>query len=221
MSGARHLASLLLRHVRWMMPDSRAAWADGMARELHYVRNDREALSWAIGCVFAAYAHRLRSEQILPWVARLLLATWCLQFALLYFYEPYLQLAACPPLTNGLCDYQPGALQVLRGIAACCYLLAGLRLICNRQTAFLPYGVGFLICFTTFGYTTALPHYPEGLLIQGLLPSSDLAIGDIRIVLSGLGLRLWLAVILPLMFGLAIWVMDHYADDDVVTRRFR
>jgi hypothetical protein len=220
MSGGRHLASLLLRHARWMMPASRAAWADGMAHEMQYVGNDREALTWAVGCVFAAYAGRLRSENfLLPRFARLLLAVWCLQFALIYFNQPYSQLAACNPMTGAPCYYQPAALQLLRGIAACCFLLAGLRLVCNRQTALVPYGVALLICFITVGYTADLPQYPGGMFGLGLFSASEFAVGNIRIALTGVGLRLWLGVILPLVFGLAIWLMDHYSEDDGGVRR--
>jgi hypothetical protein len=218
MSGSRPLASLLLRHASWMMPESRRRWGDGMARELQYIPDDRQALTWAIGCVLAAYADRIRSEGfLLPWLARLLLSVWCFQFALLYFRHPDIQPGACA-LSASLCAYQPTALQALLAIAACCYLIAGVRLAFNRRTAALPYGIAVLICFITFGYAAPLSH-PEAIVSLGLLSGSEIAIGDFRLALSSFALRLWLGVILPLIFGLVIWLVDQYSESESTTRR--
>jgi hypothetical protein len=219
MSGTRHLASLLLRHARWMLPESRAAWADAMERETQHIQDDREVLSWAFGCVLAAYADRFRLEDfLLPWTARLLLAGWCLQFPFFHVTRLYrdMTLAGSAP---GLEGYEPLALQILGSIAACLYLLAGLRLACNRKSALMPYGVACVISFATFGHMGLFLQYSGGVFILNLLSGAQLTLGTLSLSLDALQARFLFGVTLPVLLGLAIGVVDRHGEDAPTARR--
>jgi hypothetical protein len=56
----RRLAGLLLRHAAAVMPAQRAQWILAMRRELEYLKGDWAVLDWALGCVSASYAERMR-----------------------------------------------------------------------------------------------------------------------------------------------------------------
>jgi hypothetical protein len=58
-SRLRRLAVTLVRHASWVLPTGRSPWAEAMRRELAYIDSDPAALSWALGCVLAAYRARL------------------------------------------------------------------------------------------------------------------------------------------------------------------
>jgi hypothetical protein len=54
LSWARRTALALMEHAAWVLPSARGSWAKAMQHELAQIENDREALTWAGGCVFAA-----------------------------------------------------------------------------------------------------------------------------------------------------------------------
>jgi hypothetical protein len=58
----REIAVKLAEHASSVLPRARSApspWADAMRRELDYIKDDRAALHWAIGCVMASYRAQL------------------------------------------------------------------------------------------------------------------------------------------------------------------
>jgi hypothetical protein len=55
----RRWAVKFAQHASWVLPGARSPWADAMRRELDYIEDDRAALRWAVGCVFASYKARL------------------------------------------------------------------------------------------------------------------------------------------------------------------
>jgi len=61
----RRLAGALVRHAARVMPREEQRWADAMQNEMAYVADDGEACRWAIGCVRAAHAARLRALYLL------------------------------------------------------------------------------------------------------------------------------------------------------------
>ena len=216
MSGMRYLASLLIRHARQMLPDSRSAWADAMEIETRHIRDDREALSWAVGCVFAAYADRLRMEQfLLPLTARLLLAAWCLQFPAFHVWQFTGGAAAAPASLEG---YEPLALQVLSSIVACLYLIAGLRLAFTTRPALLPYSAACLISFTAFGYMGLFLEQAGGVLVLNLMSGAQFSLGPMALMLDALEARFFFGVALPILLGVAISVVDRY-DSEIPTAR--
>jgi len=72
-SWLRCAAQALAGHAARVLPRARADWARAMRRETDQVANDRAALRWALGCVFASYLERIdvmnaRRHGISRWV---------------------------------------------------------------------------------------------------------------------------------------------------------
>jgi len=201
-SVARDLASMLVRHAARAMPDRE--WAEAMTLEIRHIESDREAVSWAAGCVIAAYTAWARSEPFLiPWAARLVLAGWSLSMPLLFIYRASL-FSLCPFFANPECQAASNPLPfALLSIGNCVFLLAGLVLIRNRRTAFQPYAAGFLIVMASHAtmfivrqsgvFQRLHGFYQSGSFQAAALP------GEVLTVL-----------LLPLMLGLAIWLVDRY-----------
>jgi hypothetical protein len=59
---ARRAAVVLMRRSVRIMPDIRAQWAAAMQNEMCLIENDKDALRWAIGCLRASYAEKIRSD---------------------------------------------------------------------------------------------------------------------------------------------------------------
>ena len=214
MSVARRLCFLLVRHAGRVVPESRTDWAMAMARETHHIDNDGEALSWAVGCVIAAYAARLRSEECLPWAVRLILAAWCLIAPLAFFYRASL-FALCPAVSGPEClaSSWPFA---LHGAANCLYLLAAWRLLANRRGVFAPYAAGFLLLMADELRIELAPN--RGAIFLTLRSVYDFYtsdLGNFRMPGGYANVEIILTVlVLPLMLGLAIWLMDRYPAAD-------
>jgi hypothetical protein len=67
LSLMRRLADRLVRHAGRMLPASRPEkreWVEAMRRETDAIGDDRQALGWALGCVFASYAERIKAMSI-------------------------------------------------------------------------------------------------------------------------------------------------------------
>ena len=61
LSRWRWLAYTLARVAVWLLPTSRGEWAEAMQAELHYVENERQAATWALGYVMAGIKERVKS----------------------------------------------------------------------------------------------------------------------------------------------------------------
>jgi hypothetical protein len=66
MTRARRLALLLVRLAGWLMPAARREWAEAMHAELHYLDDDRAAVRWALGTVFASAQERMKAMSTRP-----------------------------------------------------------------------------------------------------------------------------------------------------------
>ncbi len=67
----RRMAFALIRHAAKVLPSARSSWGEAMKSELDYIESDREALTWAVGCVLAGYVERSRVMDVLQtWYAR-------------------------------------------------------------------------------------------------------------------------------------------------------
>jgi len=56
----RLLAQELLRRAVALLPRNQSSWADAMRGEIQHIKDDREALSWALGSFRACLTERLR-----------------------------------------------------------------------------------------------------------------------------------------------------------------
>lgn len=59
MSLRLRLALTLMRRLDQVLPESRRDWATAMRAELAHLANERDALSWAIGCIVAGSKERI------------------------------------------------------------------------------------------------------------------------------------------------------------------
>jgi hypothetical protein len=64
-SFLRRIATALMKHAIRVLPSARSEWAEAMQHEIHHIENDREALTWAGGCVLASYAERSRVMSVM------------------------------------------------------------------------------------------------------------------------------------------------------------
>ena len=75
-SLARRMAVTLMEHAAWVLPSARRPWARAMQHELAQIENDREALTWAGGCLFASYVERSRAIAAVLLALAVLIAAW-------------------------------------------------------------------------------------------------------------------------------------------------
>lgn len=54
-------ARCLIKHAAMVAPGERAEWAQAMSNELDYLSPDLSAVGWALGCLWACYAERIRA----------------------------------------------------------------------------------------------------------------------------------------------------------------
>jgi hypothetical protein len=64
MTIARRFAERLIDHAAAVMPERLSEWAEAMRAEFDTMPEDREALAWAVGCVWASYRERIELMQI-------------------------------------------------------------------------------------------------------------------------------------------------------------
>lgn len=97
------LARLLIDHADRMMPAARRGWGQAMKAELAHLPSTPAALRFALGCVQASYALRVRELMTLSSVARLTLAAWAMIGAAGYLLAAILMvlIKATPGLAPG------------------------------------------------------------------------------------------------------------------------
>ena len=62
MSTLRRWSIRLAMHAGEVLPAARSEWARAMQNEVAHIDSDGAALRWALGCVFAGYAERIKAE---------------------------------------------------------------------------------------------------------------------------------------------------------------
>lgn len=152
-SWMRRIAFAVVRAAAQMLPASQQRWAMAMVNETAHLRADGEALRWALGCLYAAGAVRIRSLYLLDValirIAATVLATLrmvdvALPTALTLAYTTRESLAsALGQLTPGddyrrlvpLIEALPMWLHAMLAAAALCYALAGVSTLRRRSTA--------------------------------------------------------------------------------------
>jgi hypothetical protein len=73
----RWLAETVVRHATSILPSDRAPWAAAMREEIRHISNDREALSWSLGCLRASCSERMRKMTLLDlWIVRCAMVVW-------------------------------------------------------------------------------------------------------------------------------------------------
>jgi hypothetical protein len=59
-SVVQRVAARLISHAAQTLPVERADWATAMGNEFQYISGSYAPLIWAVGCVLASYAERIR-----------------------------------------------------------------------------------------------------------------------------------------------------------------
>jgi hypothetical protein len=58
-AGLRRIASSLMRAAALLLPPKRRSWAAAMRCEYEHIATDRQAFTWAAGCLLASFKERL------------------------------------------------------------------------------------------------------------------------------------------------------------------
>jgi hypothetical protein len=113
---SRSLIGVLMRLAAAAFPIDRNEWAAAMRAELGHMDNDREALSWALGCLCAGLCERCRVGALLNLRAvRWAIALWimcqvagnlCTSCLVLSYKIPYLEVTRFMSLCGGASDYR-------------------------------------------------------------------------------------------------------------------
>jgi hypothetical protein len=176
----RRWAQVVMGQATRIMRPSQSEWADAMGHELSHIENDREALTWAIGCLVASCVEKTRLMNLfhlayVRWVIALLMGVQALDLLFatvltLAYRLRYLDLA------NFLGGFTPGdsyrrfiplmeatpwwvhALWVA-GSALC--VLAAWKLLRNRPAAFLLFAAAWSLGAIGDFISHSLPAYQE------------------------------------------------------------
>jgi hypothetical protein len=118
MSLARQIAEHLLRHAAAVMPGRRRDWALGMRAELAAIDAPGPALTFAAGCVWAAYQQRISPMRIALLTGRLAVAVASLLTAAAHAFMPLYMLAVVADLKRHGLDGWAGSARLFRGQTA-------------------------------------------------------------------------------------------------------
>lgn len=179
-SRLRRIALALVAHAAAILPPSRAAWAEAMRHELDHIDSDRDALTWAAGCVLASYVERSQVTHIVQTrparaLLALLIATQVLSmlFATVLtvaYRANYLRLARfMGGFTPGddyrrfipLMDATPWWVHALWVTASLVFFAAGWQLLRDRAAAFPLFAVGWLCGTAGNMISQSMPVYRE------------------------------------------------------------
>ena len=204
----RRLANNLVGCAALLMPGALRQWAQAMRNEMAYVASDREAVRWAIGCLGAAFATRMRGLCLLDVravrTAGVMLALFCafdvtLPTAMTVAYRlgalgvtkdlgrttPGDDYGRLVPLMEAI----PAWLHVLLLAAGACYIAAVVCLLGRRRAAY-----GALLLGVGLGLATRL-------LSRPILAATGVTVApDPSFVAAVL-----LPVVLPLLLAFAAW----------------
>jgi len=176
----RRLALALARHAARVLPNARDAWAKAMGQEIHFIESDRDALSWAVGCVLASYLERIFAMNLLHTrAARIVLVFPVLFLAAREFLAPVLTLAyrlqgtvlaqmlgsVTPgddyhrfiPLMNAI----PFWLQGMWVISGVLFLASAWLLLRNNKAVFEIFILALALELTAMIFEHAVPAYRE------------------------------------------------------------
>jgi hypothetical protein len=112
------LAERLLDHAARVMPPDRHDWALAMRAELAAIDSGGEALTFAAGCVWAAYQERVSPMRIALLTGRLAVSVVSLLTAAVHAFVPLYMLAIVADLKRHGLDGWAGSARLFRGQTA-------------------------------------------------------------------------------------------------------
>ncbi len=178
MSRSRRFALGLVRHAARVLPRARKSWADAMEHEVRHLEEDRDALSWAVGCVRAGYSERVKAMKVIDsWPVRWLLVAVIGCNALDTLFAPILAVAwrshhlgvaaFLGGFTPGddyrrfipLMDALPGWVIALQCIAGALFLVSAWKVLRDRRAAFAPFAAALILAVVTWCFQKRIPVY--------------------------------------------------------------
>jgi hypothetical protein len=183
----RRLAQGVLRYSAMVLPSARASWAAAMCTEAGHIANDREALSWALGSLHAAYAERLRALRMRRILSiRSLAALWIIMFIVSSAFNMSIALAtrlryqnmasAMGSLVDGfhynrfvpLADAMPIGLFLLMGLAVALFTVSLWLNLRRRPAAFGSFCSAVGLSLGIWLYELGIPAYVQAMSPQHL-----------------------------------------------------
>jgi len=154
------------------MPPAMRPWAAAMQNELAYVGNDREALRWAVGCLWAAHVARIRGLYLLDVAAVRAVGAFMATFrafgavfptllTIAYYRGAVGMTESLGSMTAGddyrrlvpLMEAIPSWVHALATAEGACYLVGAVCLLVRRRAAYIAllFGVSLELVLTLFG----------------------------------------------------------------------
>ncbi len=221
----RRIALALIEHAARILPAARAPWAEAMRHEIHHIEKDREALVWAIGCVFASYVERARVLRIPnPGLGRVLLALFMGCEALPMLFTTVLTLAwrlddfedtdllrTWTPFDNyrqyiPLMEAIPWWLHTLWVATAFLLIATAVQILRKRQSAYPLFASAWLLGSTGDLVALSLPAYRATRLFQSPMSLREYVTAVVT-------------ALVPVLIALILWVRSRRPDITAISHR--
>ncbi len=227
----RRIALALMEHAAHVLPSARSKWAEAMRHEIHHIENDREALTWAAGCVLASYVERSRGMSIMNsgWVRAILVpAIVCEALSMLFataltvayrIHDPG-SAAFLGAFTPGddyrrfipLMDATPWWIHALWVTAAVLFAACAVQLLRKRRAAFLLFAAAWVLGAAGNLISQSMPAYRRAFSFPSPLFLRDYFIPAVT-------------ALVPVLIALALWahsrssLADGLSQDQIITVR--
>jgi hypothetical protein len=213
----RRIALALMEHAAHVLPSARSKWAEAMRHEIHHIENNREALTWAGGCVLASYVERSRVMSVMNWGwarAALVLSIGCEALSMLFATAltvasrlHYLGGAAfLGTFTPGddyrrfipLMDATPWWIHALWVTAAVLFLACAVQLLRKRRAAFFLFAAAWVLGAVGNLISQSIPAYREAFSFPAPLFLRDYFIPAVT-------------ALVPVLIAFALWAHSRYS----------
>ena len=202
----RRLAHRVLLHSAVVFPSERSSWAEAMRIEARHIDDDREALRWALGSLYAGYAERLRAMRAHKMLsAHSLAVLWIIMFMVSSAFNFGIALAArlryqgvtsaLGSLIAGfrynrfvpLADAMPRGLLALMGMIVVLFTVALCLSLRRRPAAFAAFCCAVGLSLGAWLYELGIPAY-----VQAMSPQHLWRIGICFVLTAGVLRAAWL-----------------------------
>lgn len=165
-SVPRRLSRRLISVAIQMSPRDRQEWTQAMSREVDEIPDDREALSWALGCLRASCHERWKSMRLTSWWPMrwgmafwiALLASEALAYAWFTLaYKVGLSPELYPPPNIRLLGVTPLWDPILSLVAGAALLVAGALILRRKRLALEAVAVPFIVLLLLFAVRVSRP----------------------------------------------------------------
>lgn len=211
-STSRRLAVILMQHAARVLPEAHSPWGDAMRNELDHIESDRQALTWAFGCLIAGYVERVNSVSVIhKWYTRIFLALLIGTQVLAFLFATvltaayrtgHLQVASfMGSFTPGddyhrfipLMDATPWWIHVMWVSASVLFFACAWQLFRQRRAAFLLFAIAWILGTAGNLIGQTLPEYRQTFSFSTPLFTRDYLVPAAT-------------ALLPVLIAAAVWV---------------